>query len=377
MSNKRMVPEVRFKGFVDSWAKNTLGNSCSITTGKLDANAMRENGEYDFFTCSQEKFKINNWAFQGPAITVVGNGASVGFTHIAEGKFNAYQRTYVLNDFNDSYHQFLINCINNNLPAIIEEESRTGNIPYIVKDMLKQLTFYSCSNNEQYKIGEFFKNIDILITQTSNKLDKLKDVKKSLLNKMFPAEGKYVPEIRFKGFDENWAWFNVLETCNVVTGGEAPKDSFKGEKPFKEYKYPIFSNGLGNNSLWGWSKTFQIKAPAVTFSSIGSLGFPELRNQNFTPIIRLKVITPKISNLNVCFLKYSLDLAEFSINSAGIPSVNSEFIKSINFISSVNLDEQSKIAEFLTAVDKLITLTNKKLNKLKDIKKALLQKMFV
>ncbi|WP_027335098.1 restriction endonuclease subunit S, partial [Mycoplasmopsis felifaucium] len=181
MSNKRMVPDIRFKGFEDSWAKNTLSNFCSITTGKLDANAMCKNGEYDFFTCSQEKFKINNWAFQGPAITVVGNGASVGFTHIAEGKFNAYQRTYVLSDFNDSYHQFLINCINNNLPAIIEEESRAGNIPYIVKDMLEQLAFYSCSNNEQYKIGEFFKNIDNLITQTSNNLDKLKDVKKSLL----------------------------------------------------------------------------------------------------------------------------------------------------------------------------------------------------
>ena len=93
-----------------SWEQRKLGELCNITTGKLDANAMVSDGQYDFYTSGIDVFKIDVAAFEGPAITIAGNGASVGYMHLADGKFNAYQRTYVLTDFlaDRQFHQICV-----------------------------------------------------------------------------------------------------------------------------------------------------------------------------------------------------------------------------------------------------------------------------
>ena len=85
------------------------------------------------------------------------------------------------------------------------------------------------------------------------------------------------------------------EVCEVLTGGEAPENAVKSKQPDGEYIYPIYSNGVGDNALWGFSKEYRIERQAVTFSSIGTIGFPTLRAGKFTPIIRLKVIYPQNS----------------------------------------------------------------------------------
>ncbi|RIO60024.1 restriction endonuclease subunit S, partial [Staphylococcus hominis] len=78
------------------WGENTLGEITNITTGSLDANAMVANGKYKFFTCARETYQIDNYAFDTEALLISGNGANVGYIHHYKGKFNAYQRTYVL-----------------------------------------------------------------------------------------------------------------------------------------------------------------------------------------------------------------------------------------------------------------------------------------
>jgi len=88
------VPKVRFAEFDGLWEQYKLEELSEITTGKLDANAMINNGVFDFYTSGIKKYKINTPAFNGPAITVAGNGATVGYMHLADGQFNAYQRTY-------------------------------------------------------------------------------------------------------------------------------------------------------------------------------------------------------------------------------------------------------------------------------------------
>jgi len=76
-----------------------LGDICKITTGKLDANAQVENGQYPFFTCAERPFYIDNYAFDTEALLISGNGANLGYINYYKGKFNAYQRTYVLDHF--------------------------------------------------------------------------------------------------------------------------------------------------------------------------------------------------------------------------------------------------------------------------------------
>ena len=79
-----------------------LGKICNITTGKLDANAMIDNGKYRFYTCAKEYSLIDKYAFDTEALLISGNGAYVGYIHYYKGKFNAYQRTYVLDNFSQN-----------------------------------------------------------------------------------------------------------------------------------------------------------------------------------------------------------------------------------------------------------------------------------
>lgn len=177
-------PQIRFKGFTDAWERRKLGELCEITTGKLDANAMDKDGINDFYTSGIQKYKINHYAFEGPAITIAGNGATVGYMHYADGRFNAYQRTYVLSSF-CAKRKFLFQEISIKLPQKIAQEARSGNIPYIVLEMLTDLKVNIPTNKEQEKIGAFFKHLDKLIALHQCKYEKLQNVKKSLLKKMF------------------------------------------------------------------------------------------------------------------------------------------------------------------------------------------------
>ena len=164
------------------------------------------------------------------------------------------------------------------------------------------------------------------------------------------------PSIRFKGFTDAWEQRKLGEVCDVLTGGEAPADHIKEKEPSGAYKYPIFSNGLGDNALWGYSKTYRIDVPAITFSSIGTLGYPELRKVYFTPIIRLKVIIPKKNSHDISYLKHNLCLADFSNNASGIPNINAESVKAIEFADTTNIIEQHKIGQLFDGIDDIITL---------------------
>ena len=185
--NGSKFPQLRFAGFADDWEQRKLGDITKISTGKLDANAMVENGKYDFYTSGIKKYRIDVAAFEGPSITIAGNGATVGYMHLADNKFNAYQRTYVLQEFLVD-RSFIFSEIGNKLPKKIKQEARTGNIPYIVMDMLTELKLSIPQNNsEQQKIGSFFRQLDDTIDLHQRKLDLLKEQKKGFLQNMSPV----------------------------------------------------------------------------------------------------------------------------------------------------------------------------------------------
>lgn len=178
------VPEVRFRGFEGEWRSIKLSEISRIRTGKLNANVMVENGKYDFYTSGIEKYKIDEYAFEGPAITIAGNGATVGYMHIADGKFNAYQRTYVLDNL-ELDRIFMFYLINKKLPNKIFNEARMGSIPYIVKDMLDDLIIDYSTQEENRKIGNIISVFNNNIKYNNSKLQQLQAMKQSLLQQMF------------------------------------------------------------------------------------------------------------------------------------------------------------------------------------------------
>ncbi|GAA7218737.1 restriction endonuclease subunit S [Helicobacter pylori] len=106
----------RLKGFNQAWQRVRLGDICEITTGSLDANEMVHCGKYRFYTCAKEYYFIDKYAFDTEAILISGNGAYVGYVHYYKGKFNAYQRTYVLDNFSE--HIIICKIFFNNVFAI-------------------------------------------------------------------------------------------------------------------------------------------------------------------------------------------------------------------------------------------------------------------
>lgn len=180
--------ELRFKDDngddYSDWKEKKLGELCKITTGKLDANAMVENGEYRFYTCAKDYFKIDVYAFDTEALLISGNGANVGYVHYYKGKFNAYQRTYVLDKFKEKII-YIKYFLDKNLSARIDTEKKEGNTPYIVMATLSEMNIKIPSLEEQTKIANFLTEIDKKINLTEKQLNGTKQYKKGLLQQMF------------------------------------------------------------------------------------------------------------------------------------------------------------------------------------------------
>lgn len=182
------VPKLRFPEFKNApkWEEKTLGSFCSITTGKLDANAMVENGQYRFYTCAKNYYYINNYAFDTEALLVSGNGANVGYIHYYKGKFNAYQRTYILDKFNKNII-FIKYYLEQNLHKRISTEKKEGNTPYIVMSTLTDMVIlFPNKKEEQQKIANCLSSLDEQISRQTTKLQTLKEHKKALMQQLFP-----------------------------------------------------------------------------------------------------------------------------------------------------------------------------------------------
>lgn len=161
----------------------SLQDICSIKTGKLDANAMTTNGQYKFFTCAKQDYLTDTFAFDGDAILISGNG-NVGYSKFYSGKFNAYQRTYVLMNFkgNPIYIKVAIDV---KLKNKINKEVNLGAMPFIKLKTLANLKIVLPSIKIQNKIAKILSTYDSLIDKETQTLNQLKSMKVGLLQQMF------------------------------------------------------------------------------------------------------------------------------------------------------------------------------------------------
>lgn len=183
---KRLLDDNGVK-FGDEWHENILGNLCQITTGKLDANAMVSDGEYRFYTCAKEYYFIDKFAFDTEALLISGNGANVGYIHYYKGKFNAYQRTYVLDNWMENiiYIKYFLEMF---LKKRINGGKNEGNTPYIVLSVLSEMPVLIPKIKEQQKIAQVLTLADREIDLYQQQLDKLKLEKKSLMQQLLTGQ---------------------------------------------------------------------------------------------------------------------------------------------------------------------------------------------
>ena len=157
-----------------------LGEICNIATGKLDANKQCKNGKYRFYTCAAEYSYIDSYAFDTEALLISGNGAHVGYIHYYKGKFNAYQRTYVLDNFVGNIF-FVKYQLDKFLKKYIHKEKNAGNTPYILLSTLMNIKIYlSKDKTFENTIVKMFLLIDKQIDYLEQELDQYKQLKKAL-----------------------------------------------------------------------------------------------------------------------------------------------------------------------------------------------------
>ena len=167
------------------WEIKKLGEVCTIQTGKLDANAKVEEGAYPFYTCDSQPYRIDTYAFDDEAILISGNGSQVGHVNYYKGKFNAYQRTYVLTKFSSFDIPFLIKYLKGYLRGYIWDNKKGGCIPYITLPILKNFQIPCPPLPEQEKIVSELDCLSGIIEKKRQQLKELDALAQSIFYEMF------------------------------------------------------------------------------------------------------------------------------------------------------------------------------------------------
>jgi type I restriction enzyme S subunit len=390
------MPKLRFNGFNDVWHSTNLEELTDISTGKLDANAMVEKGKYDFFTSGIAKFKIDRAAFQGPAITIAGNGATVGYMHLADGQFNAYQRTYVLTNLKID-RQFLFSQIGRKLPKKIAEEARTGNIPYIVIGMLTKLQIsFPRSKIEQEQIGSFLSAIDRLIVKQKEKVSRIKYLKKGYLQKMFPADDEDEPEIRLKGFNAPWKSKKLGEMGFFISDGNYGSLYPKSNQFVKTGVPFLRVNNMRDGYLVDDDLVF-ISADLNKILTSGHLLNNDILITNRGEIGLIAYVNKKYegSNINaqICLIRtlnkldskylhqflqtqYAQSQLQSLQTGSALKQLPRKRLDDLIILRPIDNGEDTKIGSFLSAIDRLIKKEEAAIERYESLKKGYLQKIF-
>ena len=183
------MPRLRFPEFHNdgNWGSTKLGQVCGIATGKKDANEGCSEGPYPFFTCAENHIFSKSYSFDTEAILVAGN-ANVGLAKYYNGKFEAYQRTYVLTDFANIDVPYLFSILSNCLRPALLAQVQTSAMSYIRLPMLQayELTVPK-SFTEQQKIADCLGSLDDLIAAEGRKIHSLRQHKRGLMQQVFPS----------------------------------------------------------------------------------------------------------------------------------------------------------------------------------------------
>ena len=420
MNEKKRKPKIRFAGFTDDWEQRKLGELTTYRNGTGHEEKQSDVGKY-------ELVNLNSISIDGGlkpsgkfideetetlikddlvmVLSDVGHGDLLGRVAIIpeNNRFVLNQRVALLrnNDFADI--KYLFSYINAHQRYFKLQGAGSSQLN-ISRESVEKFEVLLPSKDEQKKIGEYFSSLDTLITLHQRKCDKLKYIKKSMLEKMFPKNGESVPEIRFEGFTNDWEQrkfsdvFTGLQNNtlsrselnyesgtvkNVHYGDVLIKfgdyiDASKEELPFinDDSKVEKFKGSfLHNGDI--------IIADTAEDETVGKC--TEIQGVDDIKLISgLHTIPcrPK-EEYGAKFLGYYMNSSAYHaqliplMQGIKVTSISKSALQDTNMIIPKSVDEQTIIGEYFSNLDNLITLHQCKLVKLKNIKKSMLKKMFV
>ena len=404
MTKKVSTPAIRFKGFTDTWEQRKLTDFVDFyagltytpsdvqETGTLVLRSSNvSNGEIvdadNVYVCP-EVVNVENVQV-GDIVVVVRNGSRSLIGKHAQIK--RFMPNTVIGAFITGIRSECPEFTNAllNTPHFDEEISLNmgATINQITGYMFSKMEFHIPNLDEQNKIGEFFENLDNLITLHQRKYDKLTNVKKSMLEKMFPKNGSNVPEIRFKGFTDAWEQRKFSDI--TFPAGEKNKDNL----PLESYSITNehgfvpqdekFENG--GTMREADKRMYYIVSPnSFAYNpariNVGSIGYQNVgKNVIVSSLYEVFKTSENVDDRLLWHWFKSPDFQKLimQLQEGGVRLYFYYDKLCMGEVSLPSLEEQRKIGKLFDTLDNLITLHQRKLEKLKNLKKACLEKMFV
>ena len=187
-------------------------------------------------------------------------------------------------------------------------------------------------------------------------------------------------ELRFKDNNGNdypkWEEKKLGNISLISAGGDIKKENFSEEKT-NEFKFSVYANSLDKKGLYGYSNIFKVTGESITVTARGNIGVATYRNENYIPIVRLLVIKMDSTKYSHKYFSYFISTIKIIQEVTGVPQLTAPQLKEYKVIYPISLEEQQKIADFLSSIDNKIEKIADELENLKEFKKGLLQQMFV
>ena len=398
MTEKIAKPQLRFAGFDDTWEQRKF-EDIAVRSSSISSESGLPRVEYEDIISGTGRLNKDIFAKESDKTGIVFHKGDVLY-----GKLRPYLQNWLLPSFNglavgdfwvlqpqNADSSFLYRLIQSRQFDEVANQSTGTKMPRSDWKLVSKTEFFIPSTiGEQAAIGAYFEQLDNLITLHQRKYDKLTSVKKSMLEKMFPKNGSNVPEIRFKGFSDAWEQRKLGNVADLVGGGTpstqnpeywdgdidwyAPAE-IANQIYVKTSQRKITEQGYDNSSA-------KLLPPGtVLFTSRAGIGKTAIlarkgcTNQGFQSIV------PHKNELDTYFIfSRTEELKRYGeLVGAGstFVEVSGKQMAAMDLMLPSTIQEQQMIGVFFEQLDNLITLHQRELEKLKNLKKACLEKMFV
>ena len=316
------------------WKK--LGDICNIKTGKgITQEYCSEEHLFPVISGGQTPMGYySEYNRNENTVTVSRVGANAGYVSYLTEKFYLNDKCFSVIPHNQSINSKFLFFYLKDREGEIRTLQSEGGVPTINTQKLGKITFPIPLLTEQKRIVGILDTFTASIENLKEQIAQRRKQYEYYRDQLLDLEGKEGVEMKTLG-----------EVCTVITGGEVPDDTIKGQLfPSPEYPYAVYTNG---KETYGFTKTYQVDSDAVCISSIGAnTGAIFYKVGKFTPAIRLKVLIPK-KMLNTKFLYYAASIIDFrGKNTGSVPNINANYVKSKE-IPVPPLSEQQRIVSIL------------------------------
>ncbi|CNH28540.1 restriction modification system DNA specificity subunit [Yersinia pseudotuberculosis] len=391
MSVDSKVPEIRFKGFSGEWENKKIGRILAEIKRPIE---LMDNASYQLVTVKRRnEGVVPRVVLKGKNILVknyfsvkagdyliskrqVVHGANGIVPDNLDGAVVSNEYLVVTDSDDITARYWTVISIRPEMHKLFFVSSYGVDIEKLVFDVTdwKNRTIVIPQVTEQKNITDYFQKLDALINQHQQKHDKLSNIKKAMLEKMFPKQGETIPEIRFKGFSGEWnetVLSEVADKYDNLRVAVTARDRIAGNTPY-----------YGANGIQGYVEGYTHDGEYVLLAEDGANNLKNYPIHYVSGKVWVNnhahVLKAKEDNSNI-FLKYALNNIDFEpfLVGGGRAKLNASIMMNLTLTMSTNIKEQTAIGNYFQKLDALINQHQQQIAKLNNIKQACLSKMFI